>query len=115
ARARVFVLFLDVMHVDGAASKTIARPLVDALRQVIGPDDLVAIVSPQTPVRTITFTRQLSAVEAVLSREWGLRDRAGFLDATEQKYADCYPGIPVGSERVARDLGIAQEMILRRR
>jgi VWFA-related protein len=114
-RARVFILFLDAMHVDGAASKTIARPLVDALRRVIGPEDLVAIVSPQTPIRTITFTRQLATVEDVLSREWGLRDRTGFLDSTEQRYATCYPGVPVGQEKVARDLGIAQEMILRRR
>ena len=115
ARARVFILFLDVMHVDGAASKTIARPLIDALRRVIGPDDLVAIVSPQTPIRTITFTRQLATIESALSREWGLRDRADFLDPVEQRYADCYPGLPIGREVVARDLGIAQEMILRRR
>ena len=33
SRARVFVLFLDAMHVDGNASKIIARPLTDALRQ----------------------------------------------------------------------------------
>jgi len=57
ARARVFIVFLDALHVDGAVSKKIARPLVDALRRVIGPDDLIAIVSPQTPVQTLTFTR----------------------------------------------------------
>jgi hypothetical protein len=50
--ARVFVLFLDVMHVDGTGSQTIARPLIDALRRLIGPDDLVAIVTPQTPGRS---------------------------------------------------------------
>ena len=115
ARARVFVLFLDVMHVDGAASRTIAQPLIAALRRLIGPDDLVAITSPQTPLQTMTFTRQLTVVESVLSREWGMRDRADFLDATERRYADCYPGLPLANESVARDLGIAQEMILRRR
>jgi len=115
ARARVFVLFLDSLHVDGADSKTIARPLADALRRVTGPDDLFAIVSPQTSIRNVTFTRQLSTVESVLSREWGLRDSTRPLDATEQRYADCYPGLPQGQDRVARDLGIAQEMILRRR
>jgi VWFA-related protein len=115
ARARVFVLFLDSLHVDGAASKTIGRTLIDALRRIIGPDDLVAIVSPQTPVRTVTFTRQLSTVERALSREWGVRDRIGPLDATEQRFAECYPGVPQNNDMVARDLGIAQEMILRRR
>ena len=115
ARARVFVLFLDSLHVDGSASKTIARPLMDALRRVIGPDDLIAIVTPHTSIRTLTFTRRLATVEDVVSREWGLRDSITPLDATEQRYADCYPGLPQRDERVARDLGIAQEMILRRR
>ena len=115
ARARVFVLFLDVMHVDGVTSKTIAQPLIAALRRLIGPDDLVAIASPQTPLQTMTFTRQLAVVESVLSREWGLRDRPDFLDATERRYADCYPGLPLANETVARDQGSAQEMILRRR
>jgi VWFA-related protein len=115
ARARVFVLFLDAMHVDGVASRTIARPLIDALRRLIGPDDLVAIVSPHTPLRTTTFTRQLATIESAVSGEWGLRDKPDFVDATEQRYADCYPGIPLPNETVARDLGIAQEMILRRR
>ena len=59
-RARVFVLFLDVMHVDGVSSRSIAQPLIAALRQLIGPDDLVAIASPQTPLQTMTFTRQLA-------------------------------------------------------
>ena len=115
ARARVFVLFLDVMHVDGLSSRTIAQPLIAALRRLIGPDDLVAIASPQTPLQTMTFTRQLAVVESALSRQWGLRDQPDFLDATERRYADCYPGLPLGNETVARDQGIAQEMILRRR
>lgn len=114
-QARVFVLFLDVMHVDGVASKTIAQPLIAALRRLIGPDDLVAIASPQMPLQTMTFTRQLAVVESALSREWGMRDHVDFFDPTERRYADCYPGLPQGNERVARDVGIAQEMILRRR
>src|SRR5512134_4034653 len=38
ARARVFILFLDVMHVDRPASIRIARSLTDALRNLLGPD-----------------------------------------------------------------------------
>jgi VWFA-related protein len=116
ARARVFVLFLDVMHVDGNASQTIARPLIDALRTLVGPDDLVAIVSQQIRARTIMFTRQMATVENALNRAWGLRDRVDLADPVEQRYASCYPGVPRRQgERVAPDLGIAQEMILRRR
>ena len=115
ARARLFILFLDSLHVDGSASKTIARPLMDALRRLIGPDDLIAIVTPHTSIRTLTFSRQLSTIENVVSREWGLRDSDKLIDATEQRYADCYPGLPLPGQQVALDKGIAQEMILRRR
>ena len=47
---------------------------------------------------------------------WGLRDRDDFIDDVERRYAQGYPGMPrKPGERVAPDLGIAQEMILRRR
>ena len=115
ARARLFVVFLDVMHVDGTASQTIARPLVEALRRMIGPDDLVAIAGPQIPVRTMTFTRQVDTIERALRGKWGRRDEVDFGDDVERRYAECYPGVPRPGETVAPDLGIAQEMILRRR
>ncbi len=114
-RARVFVLFLDVMHVDGTVSQRIAGPLIDALRKLIGPDDLVAIVTPQTSARSITFTRQISTIEDALNRPWGVRDRTDIADPVERRYADCYPGVPPSPTTIAPDLGIAQEMILRRR
>jgi VWFA-related protein len=116
SRARVFVLFLDAMHVDASVSKIIARPLIDALRQLLGPDDLVAIVGPQASTRAITFTRQFATIESALNRAWGARDRVDVADPVEQRYAQCYPGVPRrAGELVAPDLGIAQEMILRRR
>ena len=115
-RARVFVLFLDALHVDGIASQRIATPLTNALRRFIGPDDLIAIVDPHTTTRAITFTRQVDNVESALGRMWGLRDRDDFIDDVERRYAQCYPGMPrKPGERVAPDLGIAQEMIHRRR
>ena len=46
-RARVLVLFLDVNHVDLAASRRIRTPLVEALDRLIGPDDLIAVMTPE--------------------------------------------------------------------
>jgi VWFA-related protein len=115
-RARVFVLFLDVLHVDRIASQRIATPLTDAIRRLVGPDDLIAIVDPHTTTRTITFTRRIDTVESALRRVWGARDRDDLIDDVERRYAQCYPGVPrKAGERVAPDLGIAQDMILRRR
>jgi hypothetical protein len=108
ARARVSVLFLDVLHVDGSASQTIARPLIDALRTIIGPDGLVAIVSQQTPARTITFTRQMATVENALNRAWGLRDRVDLADAVEQRYASCYPGVPRRPEEKSHPISVSR-------
>ena len=114
SRARVFILFLDVMNVDRTASIRIARPLTDALRNLLAPDDLLAVVMPGVSVRELTLTRQIAIIENALNNPWGARDE-GALDPVERRYADCYPGVPRSPGRIAADRGIAQEMILRRR
>jgi VWFA-related protein len=116
SRARVFVVFLDLKHVEGDASRTIARPLIKALNSLIGPDDYVAAMTPGMSARDITFARRRTSIEGVLSREWwGERDRQNFSDPVEQEYSLCYPGAPKPGQTEAPDKGIAQEMILRHR
>jgi VWFA-related protein len=111
----VFVLFLDVNHVDGGTSRRIATPLVTALDSLIGPDDLIALMTPAMSARDITFARRMTTIQGILSKSWwGERDR-DLKDPVEQQYAACYPGIPRRIDAPASDQGIAQEMILRRR
>ena len=115
-RARVFVLFLDVTHVELAASRKIRTPLVEALDRLIGADDLIAVMTPEMSARDITFARRTATIEGFLTRYWwGERDRSNFKDPVEDSYARCYPGIPRPGEATAADQGVAQEMILRRR
>jgi len=115
-RARVFVLFLDIGHVELAASRRIRTPLIEALDRLIGSDDLIAVMTPKMSPRDVTFARRTTTIEGFLSRYWwGERDRLNFADPVEDLYARCYPGIPRPGEAVAPDQGIAQEMILRRR
>src|SRR5580765_1491891 len=115
-RARVVVLFLDVTHVELAASRKIRTPLVEALDRLIGPDDLIAVMTPEMSARDVTFARRTTTIEGFLTRYgWGERDRSNFKDPTDDAYARCYPGIPQPGEATASDQGIAQEMILRRR
>ena len=115
-RARVFVLFLDVTHVELAASRKIRTPLVEALDRLIGADDLIAVMTPEMSARDITFARRTTTIEGFLTRYWwGERDRSNFKDPVEDSYARCYPGIPRPGEATAADQGVAQEMILRRR
>ena len=115
-RARVFVLFLDINHVEGSASRAIKTPLIEALDRLIGPDDLIAVMTPEMSPRDITFARRTTTIEGFLTRYWwGERDRTNLADPVDDLYARCYPGIPTGGQGTASDQGIAQEMILRRR
>jgi len=115
-RARVFVLFLDINHVELAASRAIRKPLVEAIDRLLGPDDLIAVMTPEMSPRDITFARRTTTIDGVLDKYWwGERDRTNFIDPTDNEYAACYPGIPQAGAATAPDQGIAQEMILRRR
>ena len=115
-RARVFVLFLDINHVELAASRAIRKPLVEAIDRLLGPDDLIAVMTPEMSPRDITFARRTTTIDGVLDKYWwGERDRTNFIDPTDNEYAACYPGLPSATGGVAPDQGIAQEMILRRR
>jgi VWFA-related protein len=112
-RARVFVLFLDTLHVEQSASRTIRKPLVEMLQSVIGPDDLVAVMTPFTSAADVTFARRTTILEGLLERSWwGVRDALTAADPVEDRYRQCYPADP-RSQRTTSE--IAQEMIDRRR
>lgn len=113
-RARVFVVFLDVPHVEATVGRQLEKPLVDMLNRLLGPDDVLAVMTPDMTVRDLTFVHQTTELERTLAGLWGERDN-DFRDAVEQQYAACYPGIPGDINKPASDRGIAQEMILRRR
>src|SRR5262249_18856160 len=112
-RARVFVLFLDVTHVEMTASRAIRTPLIEALDRLIGQDDLIAVMRPEMSARDVTFARRTTTIEGLLSRYWwGERDRADFTNPIDDQYAVCYPGIPRPGEAAACDWGRAQARIL---
>lgn len=118
-RARLFVLFLDLEHVEANAALNVKSPLIAALNGLIGGDDLVAIMTPGMAARDLTFTRRTTSVEELLKTRWGQRDRPVLTDPVEGEIATCYPALPAKEDiiagRPASDAGIAQEMILRRR
>ncbi len=109
ANARVFVLFLDVGHVDVAGSHDIRKPLIDTLDRVIGEDDLVAVMTPEMAASDLTFARKTATIEGFLTRNWpwGERDRLNPLDPVERNYESCY-----GPQQTS---AITAELIARRR
>ena len=112
-RARVFVLFLDTLHVEQSASRSIRKPLLEMLQRLIGPDDLVAVMTPRMSVADVTFARRTTILEGQLDRAWwGVRDSSITNDPVEEQYRQCYPADP-RSQRTTSE--VAQEMIDRRR
>jgi VWFA-related protein len=105
-RARVFVIFLDIGHVTVDGSHRIRQPLTDTLNRLIGPDDLVGVMTPDMSPTDIAFARKTTTIDGFLARHWtwGESQQAYRSDPVERMYETCFP---VG--------GTAAEMIERRR
>jgi VWFA-related protein len=106
-RARVFVVFLDVGHVTVAGSHHIRQPLTTMLDRLVGPDDVVGVMTPDMSPTDIAFGRKTTTIEDFLSRHWywGESQQIQKHDPVEQNYEACFVLSP----------GIAAEMIERRR
>jgi VWFA-related protein len=109
-RARVFVVFLDTLHTQIEGSSNMRLPLVRFLDRVLGPDDLVAVMTPEMSATDITFGRKTTVVAGIMENEWtwGRRGQLNTPDPKEQLYETCYP------DR-GDSAGIAAEMKGRRR
>jgi VWFA-related protein len=130
------VLFLDTFHVtDPAASHNgrfrnpgstvsrlpvetrmgpptnIDRALNNFLKTSIGPDDLLAAMTPEMDPSELTFIRRPESIEAFLGTTWARRFSADTRDPVEERYFACYPPDDPGH----RFDGIAVEMVARRR
>jgi VWFA-related protein len=115
-RARLFVLFLDTYHVDVAGSHNIRAPLVEALDRMIGPEDLVGVMTSEMSARDVTFARRTTTIDGFLTRywHWGERDRMNPSDREDQEYGGCYPNSDLPTDKCKDQNGVAAEMIDRR-
>lgn len=69
-RNRVFVFYLDGDHVHIEGARRAAAPGADFLNSVTGPGDLFAMLTPETPVTALTFSRELASAQRALRRYW---------------------------------------------
>jgi VWFA-related protein len=109
---RVFVLYLDVEHVSIEGSRAIREPLIDVMTRIMGPDDLVGVMTPAMSAAQLTFGRRTQVIEDGLRTNWtwGRRDSIQF-DEREKLYDACFP--PALGEGTPS--GLAWQMIRRRR
>ena len=135
-RNRLFVLFLDTFHVTDSAAwhngksrqpgSTVARlpaetrmgpptnidrALSSFLKTSIGPDDLIAAMTPEMDPAALTFIRRPESIEAFLGTTWARRFSSDNLDPVEERYFTCYPP----DDPHNRFDGVAVEMVARKR
>ena len=116
-RNRVFVFFLDTAHVSVDASHAIKEPLIRLMDRILGPDDLVAVMTPEMHAGQITFGRKTEVIADMLRENWiwGRRESIIPMDAREREYERCYPAN--GDDAKARRSvnPVVEKMVARRR
>jgi VWFA-related protein len=101
-RARLFVLFLDTEHVEFGPAFNIKGPLIESLNQMIGGDDLVAVMTAGMEARDITFRRRTTSIEEMVRGFWSERDYRLKRSAEEDDIKWCFPNGGVADEMIFR-------------
>ena len=84
-RARLFVLFLDTEHVEFGAARSMSRALSSRLNQMIGGDDLIAVMTPDMQARDLTFRRRTTAIEELIKSRVGAAGPQRHLSPDEKR------------------------------
>ena len=92
-RNRVFAIFLDIPHVDVAGSHRIKEPLIRLLDRILGPDDLVAVMTPEMTrvanhLRTQDRSHRRHAARQVVLGHPAIDPD---MDERERDYDSCFP------------------------
>ena len=111
-RNRVFVIFLDTPNVSVESAHAINEPLIRLMDRILGPDDLVGVMTPAMAASQVVLGRKTQVIEDSLRRNWPWGTRFSVMrDAQEDSYNACYPPYP--GERM--ESPVAAEMIARKR
>ncbi|OFW25097.1 MAG: hypothetical protein A3G21_16820 [Acidobacteria bacterium RIFCSPLOWO2_12_FULL_66_21] len=115
-RARVFVLFLDVPHVTVEGTWNIREPLIRLVDRILGPDDLIGIMTPDMAASDLVLARKTDVISGGLRDKWPWGERFTLQESQrETEYRVCYP--PTDSEaKQGKDVSdLARELMARRR
>lgn len=104
-RARVFVIFLDTYHTTIEGSSNMRLPLIKFLDRLLGPDDMVALMTPEMGASEITLGRKTTVISNIMQAQWmwGRKGRLVDDDPKEELYQQCYgPGAIVNEMKARR-------------
>ena len=91
-RNRVFVLFLDIPHVSIEGSWLIREPLIRLIDRILGPDDLVGVMTPKMSAGDVVLARKTDVIAGGLRARWPWGERHTLeKDELEKRYEACYP------------------------
>jgi VWFA-related protein len=112
-RSRVFIIFLDTYHTQLEGSTIMRKPLAAFLDRVLGPDDLVALMTPEMAGSDIALGHKTEVIQNIVSTEWwGRRARIAGKDPKELLYEEC---LGETRETVGRGDPLLNELVNRRR
>jgi VWFA-related protein len=112
-RSRVFVIFLDTPHVAISSAHDINEPLIRLMNRILGPDDLVGIMTPEMAASQVVFARKTQVIEESLRKNWAWGSRDSILrDEREDAYEACYPRL---SHEQGFSSALARTLIARKR
>jgi VWFA-related protein len=115
-RSRVFVIFLDMPNVSVSGSHQITEPLIRLMDRMMGPDDLVGIMTPAMSTSNIVFGRKTQVIEEGLRTNWTWGRRFSLLtDEREKAYEACYPPLENKEDTGKTASVLASMMIARKR
>ncbi len=116
-RNRVFVIFLDVPNVDVESGHHVNGPLTRLVDRIMGPDDLVAVMTPDMSASQITFGRKTEVITAMLRDKWywGIRGTVQDMDEREREYEQCFGPTDAELRQGLVRSEVARQMIARRR
>lgn len=109
-RARVVVVFLDVNYVDIFGSHETVEPIIKLVNRLLGPEDLVGIMTPEMSASQVVLARKTELLEEQLRKHWDwgkAGDTVPRLTEREIAYELCYPPLAYP--------GVAAQMIAKAR
>ena len=116
ARARIVILFLDVPHVTMGGSWQVREPLVRLIDRMLGPEDLVGVMTPNMAASDVVLSRKTDVIAGGLRREWPWGERFTLeKDKVDLEYENCYPMMKVEQAAGKSVSDVAREMTERRR
>jgi VWFA-related protein len=87
---RMFVFFLDDYHTRLGSALSVRDPLIRFIQTNLGPNDLVGIMYPLTPVADVSLTRNHASIISAIQRFEGRKFRYDPRNEFEERYAQ-YP------------------------